>query len=133
MKIQINIVLCVLLLAGCGGRHISDVSRSQPDTCPLHGVPMSVELVPVELGVALVTDYDAVREHFFPFCGDFLETGRCLAIADHESASVRVCPQCYAAKIQWQEDMAYLCQGTTNVQVIIEKWSTEPESGHVRK
>jgi hypothetical protein len=126
MNVRISIVLSVLLLSGCGGRHISDVTDSQPDTCPVHDISMTIELVPVELGIALVTDYDAMRDRFFPFCGDALRPGRCLAVAEHESARVRVCPECFAKKIEWQEDMSCLCRGATNAHSIVDKWSTEP-------
>ncbi|MCF7855659.1 MAG: hypothetical protein K9N51_12735 [Candidatus Pacebacteria bacterium] len=95
---------------------------------------MHDEIVPVELGIALVTDYDAVRDKYFPYCGDALDSGRDFAVATKESARVIVCNECYRIKIEWQEDMSALCRGETNIQEeVLKKWNAEQVAGEVRE
>ena len=113
------IIILALACNGCGERSVSDGTSDIPSVCPIHQVKMHKEKVPVELGIALLTDYDFTKNTCFPFCGDPLEPGRCFPLADDESARVFVCAGCCKEKKIWIEDWASHGFGDTNQQRVV--------------
>jgi len=71
-----------------------------PAACPVHGVPMCTDSVPIVYGLPLITqEFSRAQADLFP-CANTSRGGGCL-VQQEAQATVRYCPRCREEKKAW--------------------------------
>ena len=107
MKLLVLMVGIAAIL-GCSRAHIED-ARGDKTVCPIHGVRLQEDVVPIQYGTPAQDDWTRAYNStwFTNFQYSFMWLGGGCVVGEYDKARVRYCPKCRETEAAWLREHPY--------------------------